>query len=80
MWAIIIGLLLLPAVAMRFTSEVNWTAFDFIWAGTLLGGAGLVFELIAWRVKTTFGRLLSAAIILGLVMVVWVEAAVGIFH
>ncbi len=80
MWAVIIGLLLLPAVAMRFTSEVNWTTTDFVFAGLLLGGGGLLFELVAWRVKSTFGRLLGAAIILGLVMVVWVEAAVGIFH
>ena len=80
LWTLITGLLLLPAVAMRFTREVNWTTTDFIFAGVLLIGAGALFEVIAWRVRRPFGRLLAGAAILGLVLVVWVEAAVGIFH
>lgn len=80
LWTVIAGLLLLPAVAMRFTEEVNWTGEDFVFAGVVLIGAGLAFELAAWRLKTPFYRLMAAGIILGVVTVVWVEAAVGIFH
>lgn len=80
LWTGIAGLLISPAVAMRFTDAVNWTAFDFVFAGVVLIGAGLVFELAAWRLRTPFYRLMTGAIILGVVAAVWVEGAVGIFH
>lgn len=80
LWGVIAGLLLLPAVAMRFAEEVNWTASDFVFAAVVLIGAGLVFELAAWRLKTPFHRVIAGAMILGVVLVVWVEGAVGIFH
>lgn len=35
---------LLPLVAMQFTSEVAWSAFDFILLGVLIGVAGLALE------------------------------------
>ena len=38
-------ILLLPLVAMQFTDEVNWGVFDFVFAGALLGGTGLLLEL-----------------------------------
>lgn len=80
LWAVIAGLLLLPAVAMQFTEEVAWTATDFVFAAVVLIGAGLLFELAAWRLKTPFYRMIAGAMILGVVLVAWVEGAVGIFH
>jgi hypothetical protein len=38
-------ILLLPLVAMQFTGEVDWGVADFVLAGILLGGAGLLVEL-----------------------------------
>ncbi len=38
MWSGAPFLLLLPAVAMRFTAEVNWTGSDFVFAAVLLFG------------------------------------------
>ena len=35
-WIGSVGLLILPAVAMQFTDEVQWTAFDFAVAGAML--------------------------------------------
>ena len=43
--------LLAPLIAMRFTDEVNWTAFDFAFAAVLLIGAGLLLELILWKAR-----------------------------
>jgi hypothetical protein len=53
---------------------------DFAFAGGLLVGAGLVYELTTWRVSTLGKRLLVAGAIGLVVVLVWVEAAVGIFH
>jgi hypothetical protein len=37
--------LLLPLVAMQFTDEVDWGVFDFVFAGILLAGGGMLLEL-----------------------------------
>jgi hypothetical protein len=74
-------ILLAPVVAMRMNIEgVNWTVTDLAFAGGLLVGAGLIYELATWKVTTLRTRFLTAAAIGAVVMVIWVEAAVGIFH
>jgi hypothetical protein len=42
-------ILLLPLVAMQFTDEVDWGVFDFVAAGVLLGGGGLLLHRLAAR-------------------------------
>lgn len=37
-------ILLVPFVAMQFTSEATWAGSDFIVAGILLGGTGMLFD------------------------------------
>lgn len=72
-------LLLIPFVAMQFTKEVNWSLFDFLVAGFLLIGTGLLLETIIKNFKTTKHRVL---LIIGLFLVLfllWAELAVGIF-
>jgi hypothetical protein len=64
-------ILLLPLVAMQITYEVDWGLADFIFAGALLGGTGLLLHELAARkagnlaygaVATAIG---VAAIVLG---------------
>jgi hypothetical protein len=38
-------LLLLPLVAMPFSEEVAWDAADFAFAGALVAGVGVIYEL-----------------------------------
>ena len=45
MWGGAALLLALPLVAMQFTSEVNWTASDFVVMGAMLGIAAGTVEL-----------------------------------
>jgi hypothetical protein len=71
--------LLLPAVAMRFTDEVSWTLFDFVVAGGLLLSAGLTFEFFARRARSRRSRVIAGVAILAVLVVVWLELAVGIF-
>lgn len=72
-------LLLIPYVAMKFTGEVNWTAIDFITAGVLLLGTGLLCELVLRKVTTIKYRIVLCAGLLIALFLVWAELAVGIF-
>lgn len=72
-------LLLIPFVAMQFTSEVDWDIFDFILMGTLLLGTGLLCEFVMRKVKSIISRLIICGAILFALFLVWAELAVGIF-
>lgn len=73
------GLLLIPALAMLFTSEVNWTASDFLIAGALLLGTGLVVEFVLRKVKKPTHRLAICGVVVALLLLTWLELAVGLF-
>ena len=77
-WGIAVALILTPLIAMRFTSEVAWTASDFVFAIILFGGGGLSFELAALMSRNTFYRAGVALALVGCFLLVWVNAAVGI--
>jgi hypothetical protein len=79
LWGGIAALLVLPLVAMQFTGEVAWGPEDFAFAGILLISAGAIFELAAWKVRDLTGRLVLGAVILGAVLLIWADAAVGVF-
>lgn len=72
-------LLLIPIIAMQFTQNVNWALLDFVVAGLLLLGAGLLFELVLRKVKSLRYRIVICLAILILLFLIWAELAVGIF-
>jgi hypothetical protein len=65
-------ILLLPLVAMQITDEVDWGLADFVLAGALLGGTGLLLELSARRPGTVAYR--AAATAIGVAAIVLGEA------
>lgn len=72
-------LLLLPAVAMRFDSGVNWTVGDFVVMGTLLALVCGMYELATRRSgSTTYRAGVGLALLAGF-MTVWVNLAVGMY-
>lgn len=73
------ALLLLPLIAMQFSSEVNWTLVDFIVGGALLIGTGLLCDLVLRKVKTTKYRILACLTIFLALLLIWAELAVGFF-
>jgi hypothetical protein len=75
----IAGILLLPLVAMGFTDSVSWSLFDFLVAGALLLAAGLTYEFLARRGGTRAYRVTAAIVISAVLVVVWLELAVGVF-
>lgn len=72
-------ILIIPIIAMQFSNEVNWTISDFIVAGTLLFGTGLLLELVLRKVKIMSNRIILFSIIIALLLLTWIELAVGIF-
>ena len=77
-WALAGSVLLLPLVAMQFTTEVSWTAFDFLLAGAMIGGTGLVFELVARRAPNNAYRIATGFALAATFLLVWINGAVGI--
>ncbi|HEY8586885.1 MAG TPA: hypothetical protein VIL60_09185 [Rhodanobacter sp.] len=71
-------LLLVPAVAMQFTSEVNWNGADFAVMGALVFGMGSLFVLVARKVSRKYRFAIGVFFALALCYV-WAELAVGIF-
>lgn len=72
-------LLLIPFIAMRFDSGVNWDLMDFLVAFVLLAGAGLAYELVVRKIDNKVLRYGTAALFVVLFLLIWVELAVGIF-
>ncbi|HSD14220.1 MAG TPA: hypothetical protein VLB74_06200 [Flavobacterium sp.] len=72
-------LLLIPLIAMQFTDEVNWTFSDFVAAGVLLFGTGLMCEFVMRKVNKTKHKVALCAALLLLLALIWIELAVGIF-
>jgi hypothetical protein len=69
--------LLVPLIAMRFTEEVRWSAFDFVAAYILLAGAGFAYRLATSRTASTAYRAAAALAVLGCLALIWVNLAVG---
>lgn len=71
-------LLLIPLIATQFTDEVNWTLFDFVVAGVLLFGTGLMCEFVIRKVNKTGLRIAICVALLAILLLIWAELAVGI--
>jgi hypothetical protein len=64
---------------MQFTDEVKWLLYDFLAAGLLLFGTGLVCEFVMRKVSKTSYRIVICAVLPAVLFLVWPELAVGIF-
>ena len=72
-------ILLVPAIAMQFTDEVNWGPEDFGAMGLMLLFAGVALEMSARLTKTALQTGLAVGFIIFAFLAVWAELAVGIF-
>lgn len=76
-WSALVALFCLPAIAMQFTKEVNWTASDFVFAAvflTLLGVGGEIALRVGRNAPHRVGIAIAA---LGGFLTVWINGAVG---
>jgi hypothetical protein len=77
-WSIAGTLLLIPAIAMRFTAEVNWTASDFVVMGLLLASVAGAYEFLARKAPNWTYRAAAAVALLAALLLVGVNLAIGI--
>jgi len=71
--------LMIPAVGMLLSDEVNWSLGDFIVIGMLVSLAGVAYEYGIKRLETARGRFIAVIALLAVVAYIWAELAVGIF-
>lgn len=79
--AILLGVALIlsvPLLAMQLTGEVNWSPFDFVFAGAVLLGPALLYQLAARRASGPAYRAGVGVALLSTVLIVWITGAVGI--
>jgi len=72
-------ILLVPLIAMQFTTQVHWSVLDFIVAGTLLLIGGLILELILKKVAKKQNRTVLVLILIISLLLIWAELAIGLF-
>jgi hypothetical protein len=77
-WGLAALVLALPLLAMQFTSEVDWTGSDFVFAGALLFGSLGAYE-IAVRTRTNAAYRAGVGLaIAATFLLIWINAAVQI--
>lgn len=69
---------MLPLIAMQFTAEVNWSAFDFTVMGLLLFATVLLIELVLRTISRIRLRIVLCLTILVMLIFVWADLAIGI--
>ena len=77
-WGIPLLLLILPAVAMQFTPEVNWSVGDFIFAAIIFGLIGAIIELAVARSSNWAYRGAVGLAVMSSFLHIWITGAVGI--
>ena len=78
LWGMPTALLVAPAVAMQFTSEVQWTPFDFFFASVLLYGSAATADLTMRKSGSAAYRLGVGLAVLASFLLIWVNGAVGV--
>lgn len=72
------ALLMVPLVAMQFTDEVAWTPSDFVFAGSLIFGIGLLFLLAIKMTADNTYRAAAGVALATTFLLIWINGAVGI--
>ena len=77
-WSIAGAILLLPLIAMQFTSEVAWDISDFVIAAVMLSSTGLLLEFVARKTSNLTYKAAMGIAIFGTLVLFWINGAVGI--
>lgn len=78
--SLVLCVLAIPFTAMQFTQEVKWSLLDFVIAATLLSAFAFFIEYILRKTIPTKNKIAFIIIATLLLIIVWLELAVGIFN
>ena len=78
-WGTLAALLIIPAIGMLLTDEINWGPGDFLVMGLLFSAVGFGVEFAVRHFRSRGTRLLASGAIVLAFLLVWAELAVGIF-
>jgi hypothetical protein len=70
--------LLLFFVLMRMTNDMNWSLFDFVFAGAIIFGTGLTYQLITKKAGSMAYRIAVGVALAATFILIWVNLAVGV--
>jgi len=70
---------LIPLFGSLFSNQVNWSLFDFIVMGFLLGLTGLSIHFIIEKIRNKTFKIVTIIFALIIFLMIWVELAVGVF-
>lgn len=71
-------ILLVPLVAMQFSTEVNWSPGDFLVMGALISGTGLAYVWLSRNAPGIVYRLAAALAVGAAFLMIWANLAVGL--
>jgi len=74
-----LSLLLIPFIGNIFSNQVNWSLFDFIIMGLVLGILGIIIHFILEKVRDKKFRIVPIIFVLIIFLMIWAELAVGVF-
>ena len=74
----IASILLAPLIAMQFSTEVQWTAEDFIIAAILLSSFALLIEFLIRKKQQGKRRTVLILLAILTLLFLWGEMAVGL--
>ena len=77
---LLLPLLLIPAIAMQFTQEVQWSIGDFLVMGVLLFCLGASLDLLRQKIFSAPRRRIWTLVVVLFFLLLWAEMAVGIFN
>ncbi len=74
---IVVVILLIPLFGTLFVAGWQWGPSDFLSMGALLFGTGLLIDLAMQKITDSRKKLIVIVAIVGVLLLVWVELAVG---
>lgn len=78
-YLIAVSLLIIPALGMQFSNDVNWSLSDFLIAGIILFIAASMVNIILTFIHKKLWKIILLIISFFIIAIIWAELAVGIF-
>jgi hypothetical protein len=73
------AILCIPLIGNLTSREFEWSLSDFVIGAALLFATAFIIDMILRKVKSKTSRIIFCCVIVFLLILIWVEMAVGLF-